>query len=86
MPPRLVELLLRLKATAAGRFVFPEVYLTFHELPNAAKKSWSLVYKEAMRSGRKRSQARELAWDAVSSQQKPDEPINPNRLTDLVPG
>lgn len=85
IPPALVEVLRRVKLGSVGRFVFPEVYGTFRELPNEVKREWSAHYRAAIKRGLNRIRARELAWKAVQIHQHPEQPIKPNRLTDLVP-
>ena len=85
MPPALVEVLRRMKSLSSSNFVFPEVYQTYHELPNDVKREWSKHYQEARRGGQNRVPSRELAWAAVQKYQKPNQPIKPDRLTDLVP-
>lgn len=85
MPPALVHVLRRMKASALSIFVFPEVYQTYKELPNELKREWSQHYQKGMGMALGRVRSRELAWAAMQKHQKPDRPIEPNRLTDLVP-
>jgi integrase len=85
MPPALVEVLRRMQVSPAGPFVLGEVYQSFRELPNDVKRQWSRHYQDALSRGLHRGPAREAAWRAVQRHQRPDRPINPNRLTDLVP-
>jgi integrase len=85
MPPALISVLKRLRTASASSFVFGEVYTTYHELPNSVKREWSQCYQESLRQGLDRPEARAAAWHAVQKYQRPQQPINANRLTDLVP-
>lgn len=85
MPPALVEVLSQLKREWKSQFVFPEVYQSYRELPVEVRKEWSCRYKDGLRRGLAREEARRVAWQAVRGCQKPDRPIDPDRLTDLVP-
>lgn len=80
MPPALVKVLERMKATARGPFVFPEVYVSYKELPNKLRPEWSRYYREAMDIGLGRAKTRKVAWEAIQKHQGLDRPINPNRL------
>jgi integrase len=85
MPPALVQVLARMQLSSRGPFVFADVYRSYKELPNDVKREWSLRYQEGIRDGLSRVRARALAWNAVQDHQRPDRPISPDRLTDLVP-
>lgn len=85
MPPALISVLGQLKGPWKSQFVFPEVYQSFRELPVEARKEWSRRYKDGLRQGLGREEARRLAWRAARRCQRPDRPIDPDRLTDLVP-
>jgi integrase len=85
MSPALVAVLAVMKSTAPSRFVFPDVYLSYRELPNSLKRLWSQHYRGCQAAGRERVEARKHAWRALQSGQNHDRPISPNRLTDLVP-
>jgi integrase len=85
MPPALIEILAAMRRDSKSRFVFPDIYLSYRELPNENRKEWSQRYQTACRQGLKRAEARELAWRAAESCQHPDRPISPDRLTDMIP-
>lgn len=85
MPPALIEILTRLKKDSRSIFIFPDIYLSYRELPVEARKEWSRRYQDGLRQKLGRVEARRLAWHAMQGCQKWDRPIDPNRLTDLVP-
>lgn len=85
IPPALRQLLITMKSHSKSTFVFPETYQSYRELPNAMRKVWSERYQKAKRNGMKREEARQLAWHSVQGCQKMEQPIDPNRLTDLIP-
>jgi integrase len=85
LPPTLISLLTTMKATSKSEFILPNIYLSYRELPNAIRTQWTKAYAAAKTSGDRREQARRRAWRAVGDVQQWDRPIEPNRLTDLVP-
>jgi len=85
IPPALTGLLASLKRTSQSDFIFPDVYLSYRELPNVARQEWSRRYRQGLRAGRSRVEARKDAWKAVTEYQKLDRPITVDRLTDLIP-
>jgi integrase len=85
MPPALATVLSQLKAKWKSQFVFPNVYQSYRELPVADRKRWSQRYQDGRRRGLGRDEARRLAWHGSRHCQQLDRPIDPDRLTDLVP-
>jgi integrase len=49
------------------------------------RREWSGRYHEGLQRGLDREEARQRAWRAVQGCQRPDRPIDLDRLTDLVP-
>lgn len=49
------------------------------------RKEWSRHYRDGLKRGLSRVEARQAAWGMVKGCQRLDRPIEPNRLTDLVP-
>jgi integrase len=83
--PLAVEVLTRMKAVSQSPFAFPDVYLSYRELPNPLKHEWSRSYRRGLTAGQGRVRAREAAWREMRVHQHHDRPIAPDRLTDLVP-
>jgi integrase len=84
-PPALVPVLARFKGGWKSPFVFPEVYQSYRELPVEVQKKWFHRYQDGLRRGLGRAESRRIAWQVARGYQKPDRPIDPDRLTDLVP-
>ena len=85
VPPALIDLLKAMHKRSKSQFIFPEVYLSYRELPNDVRKEWSERYRKAKADGVTRQEARQLAWRHVHGCQQPERPIDPDRLTDLIP-
>jgi len=85
IPPALASLLKTMKANSKSIFIFPNVAVSYRELPNNLRRNWSLCYKTARKQGHSREEARKMAWQSVEQGQRWDCPVNLERLTDLVP-
>jgi integrase len=85
LPPALLPVLAGLKGSWKSEFILPEVYLNYRELPVPERREWSRRYQDGLRRGLPRTEARCAAWEAAHGCQRPDRPIDPDRLTDLVP-
>ena len=67
-----------------SQFIFPEVYQSYRELPVEVRKEWSGRYKDGL-GGDLAERGSPACLAAVQGCQQPERPIDPDRLTDLIP-